>query len=82
MDQKYELVKLLSDFTRENREFLKRPAIVSMLYDLNLLPECVSAFKSMEMYYKMVTIVEHCKCLLKEENAEKNCEKMEMEKSE
>jgi hypothetical protein len=45
----------------ENSETLKKPIIVSLLYDINLLPEVVATFRSLKMMRYLVAVVEHFK---------------------
>ena len=58
----------LLEYVKENREFINKPVMQSLLYDLNLLPEVVATFDSIEMFRKMYLIIEHFKVILKEKD--------------
>lgn len=45
----------------ENSEALKEPVIISLLYDINLLPEQGRTFNSIKMMRYLVAVVEHFK---------------------
>jgi hypothetical protein len=66
MTEEPKLPKEFDEWLTENRIFINRPTITSLLYDINLLPEQVITLRSHKSMGYLVQVVEHFKRFEKE----------------
>lgn len=66
VQKEFTLEKQFNEYVKENRDWINKPIVTSLLYDINLLPEQVLTFRSDKMAAYMVAVVEHFKMFEKE----------------
>ena len=59
-------MKVFDNWRTENATWLNQPTIVSLLYDMNRLPEVVLTFQSASAAHDLINIVEHFKMFAEE----------------